>query len=233
MTEEKAIHTEEIKALKKTVISRLSMFPVFMGLVFFLTAGGIDYWPAWIYMGVLVVPAGFVLFYLLGHDPELLRRRMRLREKEREQKKLQAWGFPIYFATLILPGLDWRFQWSRVPALLVIAANLAVLTAYLFFFYVLRVNSYASRVIEVAEEQKVIATGPYAHVRHPMYAAIGLLYFFSPIALASFWTMPAAAMIPVILVFRIRNEEEVLARELPGYEEYRRKTRYRLIPGIW
>lgn len=233
MTEEKAIQVEETRALKKTIISKLSMFPVFTGLVFFLTAGGIDYWPAWVYMGVLVIPSGFVLFYLLRHDPELLKRRMRLSEREKEQKRLQTWGFPVYFASLILPGFDWRFGWSNVPVFVILAANLVVLLAYLFFFYVLRVNSYASRVVEVAEEQKVITTGPYAHVRHPMYVAIGLLYLLSPLALASYWALPAAALIPVILVFRIRNEEEVLVRDLPGYEEYRKKVRYRLIPGIW
>jgi protein-S-isoprenylcysteine O-methyltransferase Ste14 len=133
----------------------------------------------------------------------------------------------------LLPGFDRRFGWSDVPVALVIAADVLVFAGYALFFLVLRENSYASRVVEVTEGQKVISSGPYALVRHPMYLGAMTMYVFSPLALGSYVALIPAVLIIPILVARIRNEEQVLAQELPGYTEYMQRTRFRVVPGVW
>jgi len=209
------------------------MVPVFMGLMLFLPAGSLYYWQAWIYCAVLIVPVSFVIFYFLKHDPELLERRMRLREKEEKQKTIQILGFLIFFIGFIISGLDFRYHWSNVPAYLVIVANGMVLSGYIFVFLVFRENSYASRIIEVEKGQQVITTGPYAIVRHPMYLGVLVMYLFTPLALGSYWALPFFLPLIPLLVSRLLNEEEVLLRELPGYKEYCQEMRYHLIPFIW
>ncbi len=159
----------DMPELKKQVILRFIMAPIFMDLMLFLPAGSLDFWQAWIYCSVLFIPVFFVVFYFLKKDPELLERRMRMKEKEEKQKTIQILGFIIFFIGFIIPGLDYRYHWSNVPVYLVIAANTIVLSGYIFLFLVLRENSYASRIIEVEKGQEVIRTGPYAIVRHPMY----------------------------------------------------------------
>ena len=156
-----------------------------------------------------------------------------MREKETEQKLITKFSYVYFLLAFLLPGFDKRFEWSNVPVAVVIVADILVLLGYGMFFLVLRENRYASRIIEVEQEQKVISSGPYAIVRHPMYLGISLMYILSPLALGSYWAMiPAILIIPVIIA-RIRNEESVLARDLSGYQEYMQKTRYRLIPGMW
>ncbi len=209
------------------------MVPIFMGLILFLPAGSLDYWQAWIYCGVLFIPVSFVVFYFLKKDPELLERRMRMREKEEKQKTIQILGIIIFFVGFIIPGLDHRYHWSSVPAALVIASNAIVLAGYIIVFFVLRENSYASRIIEVEKGQKVISTGPYALVRHPLYLGVLLMYLFTPLALGSYWAIIFFLPLFPLIVFRLLNEEEVLLRELPGYKEYCQKTKYHLIPFIW
>jgi protein-S-isoprenylcysteine O-methyltransferase Ste14 len=209
------------------------MAPIFMGLMLFLPAGTLDYWQAWIYFGVLLIPVSFVVFYFLKNDPELLERRMRMKEKEQKQKTIQIFGIIIFLIGFITCGLDYRYHWSNVPVYLIIVANAIVLSGYIFVFLVLRENSYASRIIEVEEDQKVITTGPYAIVRHPMYLGVLVMYLFTPFALGSYWAIIFFLPLIPLLVSRLLYEEEMLLRELPGYKEYCQKTRYHLIPFIY
>jgi len=223
-----------LKQLRVTVVVRLLAAIVLLGLMYCLPAGTIQYWQAWVYIAILIVPASALLVYLLQKDPELLERRMRTREKEREQKKIVKFSYVFFFLAFLIPGFDRRYGWSDVPLVIVIVADTFVLLGYLLFVLVLRENRYASRVIEVAEGQKVVSTGPYSVVRHPMYLANLLIYAFSPLALGSFWGTPILTLGTVLmLVYRIRNEEEVLAGKLDGYREYVQRTRFRLIPGVW
>jgi protein-S-isoprenylcysteine O-methyltransferase Ste14 len=219
--------------LTKMVSARLLIAIPLLLAMFFLPAGTFAYWEAWVYLTILLIPMVLVLIYLLRNDPELLERRMRIREKESKQKVIIKISYLFFLPAFLLPGFDKRFGWSNVPVVVVIVADVLVLLGYGMFFLVLKENRYASRIIEVEQEQKVISSGPYAIVGYPMYLGVLLIYILSPLALGSYWaTIPALFIIP-LLVARIRNEESVLGRELKGYKEYMQKTKYRLIPGIW
>ena len=204
-----------------------------LSAVFFLPAGTFAYWEAWVYLAILFIPMLFVVIYLLKNDRELLARRMKVREREAEQKLIIKLSYIPFLLAFLLPGFDKRFGWSNVPVGVVVLADILVLLGYGIVFLVFRENRYASRIIEVEQEQTVISSGPYAIVRHPMYLGSLLLYILSPLALGSYWAMIPAILIIPIIVARIRNEESVLVRDLNGYQEYMQKTRYRLIPGIW
>jgi protein-S-isoprenylcysteine O-methyltransferase Ste14 len=171
--------------------------------------------------------------YFIRKDPGLLERRMRAKEKERRQIIITSLGTPVFLGIYLLPGFDRRYGWSSVPALVVIAADILVLAGYALFVRVLKENSYASRIVEVEERQKVITTGPYAMVRHPMYVAVMIMFGLTPLALGSYWAVVPALSLILVLVARIRNEEKVLADELAGYREYMRRVKFRLVPGIW
>jgi protein-S-isoprenylcysteine O-methyltransferase Ste14 len=219
--------------LNKIVVSRFLMAFFCLAAMFFLPALTFNYWQAWVYLVVLFGPMLFVLFYLLKNTPDLIARRMRMGEKETEQKLIIKLAIIPFMLAFILPGFDVRLGWSNVPAGVVIIADLLVLIGYGMVFFVFRENRYASRIVEVEQEQTVISSGPYVLVRHPMYTGIVLFYVFSPLALGSYWAMIPAIFIIPVLVARILNEESVLAKELKGYQEYMQKTVYRLIPGIW
>ena len=202
-------------------------------LVLFLPAGSFNYWQAWVFMAVLFTPAIVILAYFLKHDPEFLERRLRYREKETSQQKLIIVTDLILLIGIFIPGLDYRYGWSNVPVWLVIASDIVVFLAYMFIFFVFRENSYASRIVEVDKKQKVISTGPYAIVRHPMYATLIPMYLCVPLALGSYPALIFFAPIIVVIILRIFDEEKLLLRNLKGYREYTKKVRYRLIPGIW
>jgi protein-S-isoprenylcysteine O-methyltransferase Ste14 len=219
--------------LIRMVIVRLLMAVLVLFAVFFLPAWTLAYWEAWVYLAILLIPLLCISIYLLKKAPELSARRMRMREKEAEQQLIVRLTYIPFVLAFLLPGFDNRFGWSNVPVGVVVVADLVVLLGYGMVFLAFRENHYASHIIEVEQGQSVIRSGPYAMVRHPMYLGLLPLYILSPLALGSYWAMlPALLLIPFI-VARIRNEERVLARDLPGYQEYMQKTRYRLIPGIW
>jgi protein-S-isoprenylcysteine O-methyltransferase Ste14 len=216
-----------------TVLSRLIAGVVMFALLFFLPAGTWRYWQAWMYIGILIIPMFFVLAYFMKHDPALLERRMRMREERKEQRRIiQASGIGFVLMYL-LPGFDIRYGWSNMPAWVSIPAGVVMFLSYMLVFRTMQVNSFLSRVIEVAENQKVIDTDVYGIVRHPMYVGMIVLYVISPIVLGSWWAViPALIIIPVIF-FRILDEEKALEQELPGYVEYKQKVKYRLIPFVW
>lgn len=219
--------------LTKTVISRYVMAFVAIAAIIFLPAWTLRYWQGWLYMAILFIPMLLVMVYMLRNAPELLERRLRMRERETQQKKIIALSYIPFLLAYVLPGFDVRLGWSNVPAWVSIAAAVVVLVGYGVVFLVFRENQYASRVVEVEKEQSVISSGPYGVVRHPMYVGMLLLYIFSPLVLGSYWAMLPAALIVPVITARILNEENVLARDLNGYPEYMQKVRYRLIPGVW
>lgn len=204
---------------------------IIMWMILFLPAGTTKFGEAWIFWLGFSFITFFMTVYFMKRDPELLSRRTKVREQA-TTKKAPAF-FKAYYIGFIIPGIDFRFQWSNEPIWLVIVSNMIIFAAYMFIFVVFKENSYASTVIQVENEQHVITTGPYSIVRHPMYLGMVIMSLFMPLALGSYFAIiPMLFIIPTIL-FRIKNEEEVLLRELRGYKEYCVKTHYRLIPFIW
>jgi protein-S-isoprenylcysteine O-methyltransferase Ste14 len=215
------------------VALRIGLGIPFIAQIILLPARTWNYWQGWMYLATLLLPMLGSTVYLFKNDSALLERRLRMREKESAQQKIIGVMAIYFFIAFILPGFDVRFGWSNVPPLVSILADGLVFAGYLITFWVLTVNSYLSRTVEVDAEQKVVSTGPYAIVRHPMYFGVTLLYIASPLALGSYWAVLPALMILPLIAARIRNEEEVLLRELAGYAEYRQKVKYRLLPGVW
>ena len=226
-------HNRKMLALK--IIFRVLFIFIILGLLFFFTAGSIHFWEAWVYCLTLLIPASFVLTGLLINDPDLLERRvLKRKEKEKEQKSIQKVFSLLFLIGIVIPGFDYRYNWSDVHIYLVIAADLMVLFGYLVLARVLKENRFASAIIETSREQKVIETGPYRIVRHPMYSGGILMFLFTPIALGSYWALIPFLIGTIIgIVFRIKGEEKYLMANLPGYREYCKKTKYRLIPFIW
>jgi protein-S-isoprenylcysteine O-methyltransferase Ste14 len=221
------------RALARKVYGRVLVAVPVIWAILFLPAGTLAYWEAWLYLAVLLIPMFFVFRYLLKNDPQLLERRMQMREKEAVQRRLMSVALAYFLLVFILPGLDRRWGWSDVPPPAVLVADLLVMLGYGLFVLVLRENQFASRTIQVETDQRVISSGPYAIVRHPMYLGLLLMYLASPLALGSYWALLPALLIVPILVARIVNEEQVLERGLAGYREYKQVTRYRLLPRIW
>jgi len=222
-----------LKALKKALILRVALVIPIYAMILCLPAGTLAYPEAWAYILTLFIPMILFGAYMFRRDPAFLARRMRLKEKRKEQKLIIKLSIFPLLASFILPGFDKRLGWSHVPVYMEASALLFVLAGYLLIIYVFLRNSYASRIVDVEQGQKVISSGPYALIRHPMCFGVIILYSFSPLALGSYWAViPALLFIPV-LVLRIRDEEKALMDKLQGYREYTKRTRYRLIPGIW
>ena len=221
------------KSLAVKAIIRFLSALFIIGCILFIPAGTFKYWNGWLFIASIFIPMIVVLTYLLIKDPELLAKRFKTKEKEKEQKFIQKVGIVPTLIGFMLPGFDYRFNWSNVPTWLVIIATILVVSGYILFIIVMRQNSYASRVIEIQQNQKVIDYGLYSKVRHPMYVAAIIIMLSSPLVLGSYYALIPMALYPLIIIFRIKNEEEVLKKGLTGYEEYLKKVKYRLIPLIW
>lgn len=205
----------------------------FTSALLLVPSGTLAFWPAWVFLVVLFGPMVFVAFYFLRHDRALLHRRMESREVEPEQRMIIGISALVCIGGFVLPGLDFRHGWSSLPVAIILIADLLVFLGYMVAFWVLKTNSYAARTIRVEAEQRVIDTGPYAKVRHPMYTGLLVMMLASPIALGSLVALPVFLLIPPLLVGRILNEEKVLREQLVGYPEYCGRVPYRLIPGLW
>ena len=206
---------------------------VMVGLLLFLPAGTFNYWNAWLLMGLLFIPMFIAGIILWIKNPKLLEKRLNVKEKESEQKEVIGMSLIIFVLGFVLAGLDFRCGWSNMSIWIVITASIIVVISYILYAEVLRENTYLSRTIEVQENQKVIDTGLYGIVRHPMYFATTILFLSFPIVLGSWFSFAIFCFLPFVLVKRIKNEEDVLEKGLEGYKEYKQKVKYRMIPFVW
>jgi protein-S-isoprenylcysteine O-methyltransferase Ste14 len=207
-----------------------------VGLVLFVGAGTIRYWQGWVYVALLAGASVVITVYLLRADPALLERRMRggpTAERRPVQKLIIIGVQAAFVASFIVPALDRRFRWSDVPVGGVLLGDLFVVFAFCVILLVYRENTFTSAVVEVAKDQIVISTGPYAIVRHPMYAALLLNTVGTTLALASYWGLISVVLLIPFLAWRLLDEEQFLAANLPGYAEYQQRVRYRLLPYLW
>ena len=221
------------KKLFSQAISKYLLGVILVGAILFLPAWSFCYWNAWLFMGILFVPMFIAGIIMLGKNPELLQKRLDAKEKEAEQKSVVALSGLMFLAAFIVAGLDWRFGWTNMPTWVVWVATGLFLLSYLLYAEVLRENTYLSRTIEVQEDQKVIDTGLYGIVRHPMYMATLVLFLSMPLVLGSLYSFLIMLVYIPIIAKRIRNEEQVLEEGLPGYKEYKQKVKYKVIPFIW
>ena len=220
----------------KLLINALVKFTcglLLVGLLIFLPAGTLCYTGGWLLIGLLFAPMLVAGFVMLFKSPELLARRLDVKEKQSAQKGVIAMSGLMFLAGFVVAGLDFRFGWSRIPAPVTVAASVLFLAAYALYAEVLRENTYLSRTIKVEQGQSVVDTGLYGIVRHPMYMATILLFLMMPVILGSWYALIIFAVYPAIIIVRLKDEEELLTRELPGYTEYKEKVRYRILPFIW
>lgn len=220
----------------KLAISALIKFTVglaLVGLLLFLPAGTLSYANGWLFIGLLFLPMLLLGIVLLIRSPKLLEKRLGVKEKENTQKGVVAASGLLFIAGFAVAGLDFRFGWSEMPMWVVIVASVVLLISYALYAEVMRENAYLSRTVEVREGQKVVDTGLYGIVRHPMYAVTVWLFLSIPVVLGSWWACLCFLPYVALIVIRIINEEKLLLAELEGYEEYKKRVRYRLLPFIW
>ena len=202
-------------------------------MLLFIPAGTIDYPNGWLFIALLFIPmfiAGIIIFF---KSPELLKRRLNAKEEQDEQKIVLLASGIMFILAFALAGLNFRFGWHKLPTAVIIMASIIFLLTYIMYGEVLRENEYLSRTVEVSDNQKVVDTGLYGLVRHPMYTSTIFLFLSMPLVLNSIFSFIVMLVYPIIIIFRIRNEEEVLENELIGYKEYKEKVKYKLIPYIW
>ena len=220
----------------KLLLEALTKFTcglLLVGLLIFLPAGTLRYPYGWYFIALLFAPMLAVGFLMLFKAPEFLKKRLDAKEKQGAQKGVVALSGLMFIAGFVVAGLDFRFGWSDMPTWVAIAASVLFLAAYALYAEVMRENAYLSRTIQVEEGQTVVDTGLYGIVRHPMYAVTILLFLMIPLVLGSWYALMAFAFYPAIIIVRLKDEEELLTRELPGYPEYKQKVKYRIIPFIW
>jgi protein-S-isoprenylcysteine O-methyltransferase Ste14 len=207
-----------------------------LGLFLFVPAWTLNFWQAWVYLFLFTVSAALMSGYLWVKDPQLLERRVKAgpgAEKESRQQLIQVLASLAFAGLLVLPSLDYRFSWSEVPFVGVVAGDLLVALGFYIIFNVFKENTFASATVEMAPQQKVISTGPYAIVRHPMYSGALVMLFGTPLALGSWWGLLPFVAITFIIRWRLLQEEKFLTKSLPGYSDYCHKVKYRLVPSIW
>jgi protein-S-isoprenylcysteine O-methyltransferase Ste14 len=222
--------------LSKRTLEGLAKFQLFLALVIFLPAWSLRYWQGWLYWLIFGLMCLVLGLYFARHNPALVARRMEAgpqAEKEPRQKLILWCASATLIALYVVCGLDYHFDWSSVPTWLVLIADLLVILCFYGFYVTFRANAYAASTITVEVEQPVIASGPYAAVRHPMYSAAIVLFGATPVALASWWGLVPAALLAALIVWRLLDEEAYLAQHLAGYDDYRRNVRARLVPGVW
>ena len=217
-----------IQAIKKFVLGL-----IIVAALLFIPAGTINYPNAWLFLSLLFIPMFIVGIILMFKDPDLLKRRLNADEKESEQKLVLLVSGLMFISSFIIAGLNFRFNWSNLPQVIVIIASILFLLAYAMYGEVLRENKYLARTVKVEENQEVVDTGLYGIVRHPMYTSTILLFLTIPLILGSIYSFIICLIYPIILSFRIRNEEEVLEKELNGYGQYKQKVKYRILPFVW
>lgn len=222
--------------LNKKAFGGLLFLVICLAALMFLPVWTFDYWQAWIFLAVFSVSVLAITVYLIKNDPKLLKRRVNAgpgAERERSQKVIQFIAQVAFIAVIVFPSVDHRFQWSVVPSYIVIAGDFLVALGLIIVFLVFKENTFTSAIIEVGTEQKVISTGPYAIVRHPMYIGALVMLIGVPLALGSWWGLLAIIPITLVIVCRLLDEENFLVRTLSGYSEYRNKVRYHLVPFVW
>lgn len=221
------------KELFIQAISKFVLGVIFIGLILFVSAGTIEFWNGWLFMGILFVPMFFAGIVMMVKNPELLKKRLNAKEKQNEQCMVIKLSGLMFLAGFVVAGLNYRFNWHMLPMGVSAGAAVVFLLSYLLYAEVLRENTYLSRTIEIQENQKVIDTGLYGIVRHPMYSVTVLLFLAMPLALGSLLSFLIFLIYPFIIAKRIKNEEMLLENELEGYCEYQKKVKYKLIPFIW
>ena len=204
-----------------------------VGLLIFLPAGTLQYTYGWLFVGLLFVPMLIAGFVMLAKSPDFLKKRLDAKEKQATQKGVLGFAALMFIAGFVVAGLDYRFSWSEMPLWVTVTVSVLFLLAYILYAEVMRENAYLSRTIKVEEGQTVVDTGLYGIVRHPMYAVTILLFMMIPLVLGSWYALIAFAFYPAIIVVRLKDEENLLTKELSGYEAYKKKVKYRLIPYIW
>jgi len=222
----------EIKLFFQALIKFILGFLI-ISLLLFVPAGTIYYWNGWLFMGLLFIPMFIAGVVMMIKSPDLLRKRLNVKEKEHEQKQVILFSGLMFLIGFITAGLNYKYNWIIIPNYVSIISSVIFILSYILYAEVLRENAYLSRTIEVQKNQKVIETGLYGIVRHPMYGATILLFLSMPLILGSIISFAIFLIYPFIISKRIKNEEEVLERELAGYLEYKKKVKYKVIPFIW
>jgi protein-S-isoprenylcysteine O-methyltransferase Ste14 len=225
-----------MNTLTKKAFAGLLFLLLVMAALLFIPAGTLDYWQAWTFLAVYFTSSLAITLYLIKKDPKLLARRMRggpAAEKEPTQKIIMFFASLGFIGLIVVPALDHRFAWSHMPPYVSLAGDALVALGWRAIFFVFRENTFSSATIELAPDQKVVSTGPYALVRHPMYAGALVMFLGIPIALGSWWGLLVIVTMTPALIWRLLDEEKFLARNLPGYAEYQKRVRDRLIPLVW
>jgi len=225
-----------MNALNIRALAGLLQLFVIMAVLIFVPAGTLDYPQAWIFLAVFFAPVLAITIYLMKNDPKLLERRISAgpsAEKERGQRIIQFLAMIDFVAVMLVPAFDHRFGWSAVPPYVSAAGNILVVLGFLIVFLTFKENTFTSAIIEVDAGQKIISTGPYAHVRHPMYIGALIMLVGVPLALGSWWGLLTVVAMTLVIVWRLLGEEKFLAKNLAGYCEYQDMVRYRLLPFVW